>query len=95
MRPRADLYVGNDDSDDVDVDEVSANHNVTNTNVFLRRSITLGPEVDELEEAQETKKKRGIYFLCYQSDLRNGFNQLIARKAFLPHFKTSRQDKVN
>ncbi|OQE96789.1 hypothetical protein PENNAL_c0001G11003 [Penicillium nalgiovense] len=81
MRPRADLYVGNDDSDDVDVDEVSANHNVTNTNVFLRRSITLGPEVDELEEAQETKKKRGIYFLCYQSDLRNGFNQLIARWA--------------
>ncbi|CAG7949027.1 unnamed protein product [Penicillium nalgiovense] len=77
------LYVGNDDSDDVDVDEVSANHNVTNTNVFLRRSITLGPEVDELEEAQETKKKRGIYFLCYQSDLRNGFNQLIALFLFL------------
>ncbi|KAL4918342.1 hypothetical protein BDW62DRAFT_200967 [Aspergillus aurantiobrunneus] len=81
MRPRADLYVGTEDSDDVDAEEVSANRKVTNTNVILRRSITFGPEVDEVEEAQETKKKRGIYFLCYQSDIRNGFNQLIARWA--------------
>jgi deferrochelatase/peroxidase EfeB len=95
MRPRADLYVGNNDTDDVDVEEVSANHKVTNTNVILRRSITFGPEVDEVEEAQETKKKRGIYFLCYQSDIRNGFNMLVARKTFLPHFTTSQQDKAN
>ncbi|OQE13620.1 hypothetical protein PENFLA_c045G08704 [Penicillium flavigenum] len=81
MRPRADLYVGNEDSDDMDAEEVSANHKVTNTNVILRRSITFGPEVDEVEEAHETKKKRGIYFLCYQSDIRNGFNMLIARWA--------------
>ncbi|CAG7980953.1 unnamed protein product [Penicillium nalgiovense] len=82
MRPRADLYVRNDDdSDDMDAEEVSANYNVTNTNVILRRSITFGPEVDGVEEALVTKKKRGIYFLCYQSDIRNGFNMLIARWA--------------
>lgn len=95
MRPRADLYVGNDHSDDIDAEEVSANHKVTNTNVIIRRSITFGPEVDEVEEAEETKKRRGLYFLCYQSSIRNGFNHIITRETFLPHFTTSQQDKVN
>ncbi|KAJ5102311.1 hypothetical protein NUU61_004533 [Penicillium alfredii] len=89
MRPRSDLYVGNKNTDDADPAEVAVNHAETNSNVILRRSITFGPEVDEVEEAQETKKKRGIYFLCYQSNFRNGFNQLVTRwasnKTFAPN----------
>ena len=95
MRPRADLYVGNEDPDDMDAEEVAANSAVINTNVIIRRSITFGPEVDEVEEAEKTKQRRGIYFLCYQSDIRNGFNMLIARKSFLPYFITLQQDNVN
>ncbi|KAL4963397.1 Dyp-type peroxidase [Aspergillus stella-maris] len=79
MRPRADLYV--DTKHTEDEEEIAANEQVSNTNLIIRRGITFGPEVDEVEEAEETKHKRGIYFLCYQSDIRNGFNMLIARWA--------------
>lgn len=81
MRPRADLYIDRDDSDDSDDEEVIANQQVINSNVIIRRSITFGPEVDETEEKKETKHRRGIYFLCYQSSIRNGFNFLVTRWA--------------
>jgi len=83
MRPRADLYIDRDDSDDSDDEEVIANKQVINSNVIIRRSITFGPEVDEEKEKEETKERRGIYFLCYQSSIRNGFNFLVTRKSFL------------
>lgn len=72
MRPRADLYVGSNGDDHV----TAESNTVENSNVILRRSITFGPEYKEGEE----KQKRGIYFLCYQADLRNGFNFLVTRK---------------
>lgn len=79
MRPRADLYI-DEDSDDSDEEEVKANRQVNNSNVILRRSITFGPEVSETEEKEKTtKENRGIYFLCYQSSIRNGFNFLVTR----------------
>lgn len=81
MRPRADLYIDRDDSDDSDDEEVIANKQVINSNVIIRRSITFGPEVDEEKEKEETKERRGIYFLCYQSSIRNGFNFLVTRWA--------------
>lgn len=78
MRPRADLYVGANGDDDVTVET----NTVNNSNVILRRSITFGPEFADGEEKLEKDKKpkRGIYFLCYQADLRNGFNLLVTRK---------------
>lgn len=78
MRPRADLYVGHEGDDDVTVET----NTVNNSNVVLRRSITFGPEMteDEATKTKEQRPKRGIYFLCYQSDLRNGFNLLVTRK---------------
>lgn len=81
MRPRADLYI-DEDSDDSDEEGVEANRQVNNSNVILRRSITFGPEVSKTEEEEKkTKENRGIYFLCYQSSIRNGFNFLVTRKS--------------
>lgn len=77
MRPRADLYISKDGG------EVTAQENYSeNTNVILRRSVTFGPEIQEGEEQLSVEKqpKRGIYFMCYQGDLRNGFNFLTSRK---------------
>lgn len=93
MRPRADLYIDRDDSDDSDDEEVIANQQVINSNVIIRRSITFGPEVDEIEEKEKTKHKRGIYFLCYQSSIRNGFNFLVTRKSFLSPSNISQQKR--
>lgn len=78
MRPRADLYVGHEGDNDVTVES----NTVNNSNVVLRRSITFGPEMtkDEETKTKEQRPKRGIYFLCYQSDIRNGFNLLVTRK---------------
>lgn len=78
MRPRADLFI----SKDGDM-HVSAGDNYwNNTNVILRRSVTFGPEIEEGEEdkPREQQPKRGIYFMCYQGDFRNGFNFLTSRK---------------
>lgn len=73
MRPRADVYISKDGG------EVSAETNYAeNTNVILRRSVTFGPEFQEGEATPPPK--RGIYFMCYQGDLRNGFNFLTSRK---------------
>ncbi|KAJ5265253.1 hypothetical protein N7524_006271 [Penicillium chrysogenum] len=78
MRPRADLYISKDGG------EVSAQTNYwNNTNLILRRSVTFGPEIQPGEEKLEPSErpKRGIYFMCYQGDLRNGFNFLTSRWA--------------
>ncbi|EYE96691.1 Dyp-type peroxidase [Aspergillus ruber CBS 135680] len=78
MRPRADLYISKDGGD------VSAQTNYwNNTNVILRRSVTFGPELQPGEEKMKPSErpKRGIYFMCYQGDFRNGFNFLTSRWA--------------
>ncbi|OQE11860.1 hypothetical protein PENFLA_c071G09334 [Penicillium flavigenum] len=78
MRPRADLYISKDGG------EVSAQTNYwNNTNLILRRSVTFGPEVQPGEEKLKPSErpKRGIYFMCYQGDFRNGFNFLTSRWA--------------
>jgi deferrochelatase/peroxidase EfeB len=53
--------------------------------VIIRRGIPYGEEVTA-EEAAERKsaqdKERGLLFVCYQSDIRNGFNFLTTRKCF-------------
>lgn len=51
--------------------------------VILRRGITFGPELGP-DEVEETKKDRGIYFTCYQGDIRDGFNLLMTRKSHRP-----------
>lgn len=82
MRPRADLYISKDGG------EVSAQTNYwNNTNLILRRSVTFGPEIQPGEEKLEPSErpKRGIYFMCYQGDLRNGFNFLTSRKFLSLH----------
>lgn len=68
MRPRGDV-------------DVADNPDVENSNVILRRSITFGPEITKDEEKMQDQKKpkRGLYFMCYQADLRNGFNLLTTR----------------
>lgn len=65
MCPRADFKEDPDDEDD--------------PSVILRRGITFGPEVGEHEE-DGTKEHRGINFLCYQSDIRDGFNLIMTRE---------------
>lgn len=52
--------------------------------VILRRGITFGPEVGEDEKKKSTIRDRGIYFTCYQSDIRDGFNIIMIRKAPSP-----------
>lgn len=78
MRPRADLFI----SKDGDINVSAKDNYWNNTNVILRRSVTFGPEIQEGEGQMppEQRPKRGIYFLCYQGDFRNGFNFLTSRK---------------
>lgn len=51
--------------------------------VIIRRGIPYGEEVSA-EEMTDRKssadKERGLLFVCYQSDIRNGFNFLTTRK---------------
>ena len=93
MRPRADLYIDTDDSNDSDDEEVITNQQVINSNAIIRHSITFGPEIDETEEKERTTHRRGIYFLCYQSSIRNGFNFLVTRKSFLSPSPISQQTR--
>ncbi|KAJ5272922.1 hypothetical protein N7478_008047 [Penicillium angulare] len=58
--------------------------------VILRRGITFGPELGE-DEKEKTTKSRGIYFTCYQSDIRDGFNFLMTRWASNSVFPTSKK----
>ena len=68
-----DLEVDSDEEPDQEPDKEDAS-------VILRRGITFGPELGE-DEKEKTTKSRGIYFTCYQSDIRDGFNLLMTRKS--------------
>ncbi|KAJ5938688.1 hypothetical protein N7466_001822 [Penicillium verhagenii] len=58
--------------------------------VILRRGITFGPELGA-DETEKTLRSRGIYFTCYQSDIRDGFNFLMTRWASNSVFPTSKK----
>jgi hypothetical protein len=51
--------------------------------VIIRRGISYGGEVTPEEKAarkSDYEQERGLLFVCYQSDLRNGFNFLTTRE---------------
>lgn len=51
--------------------------------VILRRGISYGDRVTSEEVAakkSDDQHERGLLFVCYQSDIRNGFNFLTTRK---------------
>jgi len=57
--------------------------------VIIRRGISYGDEVtpeEKLANKSDYSKERGLLFVCYQSDIRNGFNFLTTRKHCLSHF---------
>ncbi|KAJ9265456.1 hypothetical protein DTO271D3_3197 [Paecilomyces variotii] len=57
--------------------------------VIIRRGITYGDEVTPEEKAAKKSAEendRGLLFVCYQSDIRNGFNFLTTRWASNHHF---------
>ncbi|KAA8645098.1 hypothetical protein EYZ11_008150 [Aspergillus tanneri] len=63
--------------------------------VIIRRGIAYGPEVSEKEKKnQKTMKERGMLFVCYQSDIRNGFNFITTRWANNHHFPGNKYDAV-
>jgi deferrochelatase/peroxidase EfeB len=52
-----------------------------NTFSILRRGIPYGDEVTKEEhDEQTTKNERGMLFLCYQSNIANGFRRVQERK---------------
>lgn len=56
---------------------------VTDTSTFsmMRRGIPYGDEVTKEEHDQQaTQKERGMLFLCYQSNIANGFRRVQERK---------------
>ncbi|RHZ49397.1 uncharacterized protein CDV56_105583 [Aspergillus thermomutatus] len=100
MRPRADKKrdVGTEeDGDNTELpepesDESEAEGQEEDASVILRRGITFGPELTEEEKRERrTIEQRGIYFTCYQSLIRDGFNFLMTRWASnssFPEYKT-------
>lgn len=55
--------------------------------VIIRRGITYGDEVTPEEKAAKKSAEendRGLLFVCYQSDIRNGFNFLTTRTHSFP-----------
>ncbi|KAJ5465628.1 Dyp-type peroxidase [Penicillium desertorum] len=57
--------------------------------VIIRRGIPYGDEVtaEEMTDRKSSPEKdRGLLFVCYQSDIRNGFNFLTTRWASNHHF---------
>ncbi|TVY42788.1 Peroxidase [Lachnellula subtilissima] len=57
--------------------------------VIIRRGISYGGDVTPEERAarkSDGKFERGLIFVCYQSDIRNGFNFLTTRWASNNHF---------
>ncbi|KAF4162342.1 hypothetical protein CNMCM6936_002280 [Aspergillus lentulus] len=100
MRPRADKKrdVGTEEDGDTtelpepDSDESDAQGQEEDASVILRRGITFGPELTEQEKQEKrTIEQRGIYFTCYQSLIRDGFNFLMTRWASnssFPEYKT-------
>ncbi|PYI17504.1 Dyp-type peroxidase [Aspergillus violaceofuscus CBS 115571] len=100
MRPRSDKKrdVGTEEDGDEtalpepDSDEEEAEGQEEDASVILRRGITFGPELTEEEKRlRKTIEHRGIYFTCYQSLIRDGFNFLMTRwasNASFPEYKT-------
>ncbi|CAI7585283.1 unnamed protein product [Penicillium pancosmium] len=78
-----DVEVDSDEEPDQEPDKEDAT-------VILRRGITFGPELGP-DETEKTTKSRGIYFTCYQSDIRDGFNLLMTRWASNSVFPTSKK----
>lgn len=70
-----DVHADSDEEPDPEPEQEDAS-------VILRRGITFGPELGP-DEAEKTTKDRGIYFTCYQSDIRDGFNFLMTREFLL------------
>ncbi|KAF5858292.1 hypothetical protein ETB97_004611 [Aspergillus alliaceus] len=65
------------------------------TSVIIRRGIPYGPEVSDTErKSRRSEKDRGLLFLCYQSDIRNGFNFITTRWASNHHFPNHKQEAV-
>ncbi|KAE8376149.1 hypothetical protein BDV26DRAFT_282891 [Aspergillus bertholletiae] len=100
MRPRADKKrdVGEEEDDDCEPlrelgeDEAYDEGQKEDASVILRRGITFGPELtDEEKRQKKTIEHRGMYFTCYQSLIRDGFNFLMTRWASnssFPEYKT-------
>ncbi|OGM43961.1 hypothetical protein ABOM_008003 [Aspergillus bombycis] len=91
MRPRADKKKDHGTEDDGDdpryatLPKPGGNEafdlgQMEDASVILRRGITFGPELTEEEKRlKKTIEHRGIYFTCYQSLIRDGFNFLVTR----------------
>ncbi|KAE8155286.1 hypothetical protein BDV25DRAFT_135033 [Aspergillus avenaceus] len=100
MRPRADKKhdIGGEDDDSLEPlpepgnDEAIDEGQREDASVILRRGITFGPELtDEEKSLKKTIEHRGMYFTCYQSGIRDGFNFLMTRWASnssFPEYKT-------
>lgn len=66
--------------------------------VIIRRGISYGDEVtDEERRKKESNDEidRGLLFVCYQSDIRNGFNFLTTRKHHLSHLDWKRTVNIH
>lgn len=51
------------------------------SSAIIRRGIPYGPEVTkEEQDKQTTKEDRGMLFVCYQSNISNGFRRIQERK---------------
>lgn len=77
MRPRADLHLQYDEDDEGAKD--SDDEGPEDDNVIIRRGIPYGEEVGD-DEKEKTKEDRGLLFVCYQGDIRSGFNFLTTRE---------------
>ena len=96
MRPRADKKrdYGSEKDDEnhlslraLGEDEVFDEGQKEDASVILRRGITFGPELTEEEIRKgETIEQRGMYFTCYQSLIRDGFNFLMTRRFYPWHW---------
>ncbi|KAE8422631.1 hypothetical protein BDV36DRAFT_310339 [Aspergillus pseudocaelatus] len=103
MRPRADKKrdIGSEKDDEnhktlplsiEEQDEDFDEGQKEDASVILRRGITFGPELTKEEiSTGKTIEQRGIYFTCYQSLIRDGFNFLMTRWASNSDFP---QDKT-
>ncbi|KAB8217587.1 hypothetical protein BDV33DRAFT_137433 [Aspergillus novoparasiticus] len=101
MRPRADKKrdFGSEEDDEnhkplpkPGEDEAFDEGQKEDASVILRRGITFGPELTAEEIRRGvTLENRGMYFVCYQSLIRDGFNFLMTRWASnssFPEYKT-------
>nr|7ANV_A Chain A, ancestral D-type dye decolorizing peroxidase [Geotrichum candidum] len=62
---------------------------------IIRRGIPYGPEVTpEEKESKKTKHDRGLLFVCYQSNIENGFQFIQKSWANNPNFPPSKPNPV-